>query len=67
MDKTNYKFKYFFFVIIILNAILQMCYYWRSPYEYEMMLDYINLGFLIIFFIEVLLRLIAQGKLYFVD
>jgi len=52
----------------ILNYQFKACYYEGSPRSYDLLLEYINIGFAVVFLIEAIFKIIAlTPKGYFID
>lgn len=58
--KSDY-FQYFILVCIVLNMVQMAIYYENSPHIYTSSLETVNLIFTIIFIIEALVKLVANG------
>ncbi|XP_073746560.1 voltage-dependent N-type calcium channel subunit alpha-1B-like, partial [Callorhinus ursinus] len=61
-------FEYFIIAMIALNRVVLMMKFYDAPYEYELMLKYLNIVFTSMFSMECVLKIIAFGVLnYFRD
>ncbi|CAL8143658.1 unnamed protein product [Orchesella dallaii] len=61
-------FEYFIMMLIVLNTLLLMMKYHRSPDQYEEILSYFNLALTTLFSIECILKILAYGiKNFFKD
>ena len=63
----NSKFEKFLMILIILNTVLFMVQFNRQPNEMSDIIFYGNLTFLGIFFFESIFKIIALGRIFFLE
>jgi len=63
----NKAFEFFIFVVIVVNLITMTIYYEDGSKVYKEVLDLSNIAFTVVFFIEMVLKIIAYKKEYFKD
>ena len=58
-------FKFYSNILIIVNLISTLMTYYRSPYEHEILQSHIYYTCTTLFTIEIILKIIVEGKFYF--
>lgn len=58
-------FEYFINAVILVNVVLFVLYWDRQSAEFQRVLDYCNNAFILVYIVEFVLKLLAEGRVFF--